>query len=150
MCVWVQTVHPDCLGVSPGWRAFSPSGCTSPGRRRWCWPHRRLWREREGRLSFRRAPSTYEGLCWPVSYHCLPTPPPHHIHLLVTRGVLEDVSSIHRRVCTQGSPSEARPVPAQRALRWGLGGAGGGEWARPPLSTVAQSVWGDRTQGRLS
>ena len=83
--------------------------------------------------------------------------PTTHIHLLVTLGVLEDVSSIHRRVCTQGSPSEARPVPAQRspapeqlavrALRWGLGGTGGGEWAQPPPQhshTVSVGVTGPK------
>lgn len=38
------------VGVSPvwppgtGWRACSPSGCVSSGRRRGCWLRRRLWR----------------------------------------------------------------------------------------------------------
>ena len=137
MCVWVQTVHPDCLGVSPGWRAFSPSGCVSSGRRRWCWPHRRLWRGRGVRLSFRRAPTTYEGLCWPLFLITACTPHhPDHIHLLlVTLRVLEDVSSIHRslypRVPLGGKacPCSEEPCPRTTCSQGSEVGAGWG-WGR--------------------
>lgn len=96
--------------------SLGPSGCLSSGRRWCCWLHKRLWRGGEFRLSFQRAPSTYKGLRWLLFLIIACRPPPPHIHLLlVMLRVLKDVSSTHSRVCTRGSPLEARPVPAQRS-----------------------------------
>lgn len=57
--------------------SLGPSGCLSSGRRWCCWPHKRLWRGGEFRLSFQRAPSTYKGLRWLLFLiiACRPPPP---------------------------------------------------------------------------